>query len=87
VIDGRKIAMDVCMQDVAVTIAKTFIASERFMRAFVEPMGIAVMNETALEDRLDDVAECLMHRKRGLCRTWPLDYLICRGDLISASLR
>jgi hypothetical protein len=61
VVDGREVAIDVAPQDMAVAIAEALVPRHSTVGAFADPVGIAVVDEAALEDRPDDVVECMVH--------------------------
>ena len=52
VIDRREVAVDVAAQYVAVTVAPAFVARDGAMRALALAVGVAVIDEAALEQRV-----------------------------------
>ena len=51
-VDGREVAVDVAAQDVAEAVAEPLVAGDGPMRALAGAVGVAVVDETALEERL-----------------------------------
>jgi hypothetical protein len=59
---------EVALEHVAKATGEVLAAVEGAMGAFAHPAGIGVVNEAALEDRLDDVDQGVVHHpvaKRG----------------------
>ena len=57
VVDRREELLDVALQDVAVAAGERRAAVEGAVRALADAVGVAVGDEAALEDRLDEVAQ------------------------------
>lgn len=60
VIDSRKVLFDVALQDVRITPGKLGAAVQGPVGAFADPVGVAVVNEAALKDRLNQVTQGVM---------------------------
>ncbi len=60
-IDAREKLPHVAGQHVTVLAGERLAAIQRPMRALADPVGVAVSDEAALESRLDDVAQRMMH--------------------------
>ena len=60
-INRRKELDDVALQDVAIFTRELLGAVERGVRPFAAAIGVGIENKCAFKDRLDDVAERVMH--------------------------
>ena len=60
-IDRREVLPDVCPQHVAIAARELLQPIDRPMRALAEAVGVAVGDEYALEARLDDRAQRVVH--------------------------
>ena len=59
-VDGGEVTVDVATQHMMETVAEPLVASDRAVRALALAVGIAVMDEAAIEDRFADRAESVM---------------------------
>jgi len=60
VIDGRKIQVDIASQHVFVVVPPTFVPVHGAVRALGFAIGVAVVNEAAVEQRRNDFAKRMM---------------------------
>ena len=61
VVDGWEVAVEVATQHRRVAVAEALVAGHRPVRALAEAVGVAVEDEAALEDGLDDRAQRMVH--------------------------
>jgi len=61
VIDGRKIFDDVPMKGIRILAYPGLAPVQRLVNAFTYPAGVAVMDKTRFPDRLDHLAQGMVH--------------------------
>ena len=60
-VDAGKELAHIALQDVAVAAGILLAAIQGAVRAFADPVGVAVVDEAALKERLDHVAQGVVH--------------------------